>query len=67
MNSAIKRFIKDLLFLIGLHYGTDYKVIKNHLYIRHLKNITGKITVALREAFPVYNFYWETPRRLTWF
>ena len=35
-----------------------------HIY---LKNITGKITTTLKEMFPVFNFYWKTPRMLVWF
>ena len=44
-----------------------YKNGKNHLRIRHVKNITGKITTTLKEIFPVFNFYWKTPRLLVWF
>lgn len=63
----IKVFLKSLLSQIGLHPGIDYIVTANHLRIRHVKNITGKITTTLKEIFPVFNFYWKTPRLLVWF
>ena len=40
----IKIFLKSLLSQIGLQLGIDYIVTANHLRIRHVKNITGKIT-----------------------
>lgn len=63
----IKVFLKSLLSQIGLQHGIDYAVTANHLRIRHVKNITGKITTTLKEIFPVFNFYWKTPRLLVWF
>lgn len=63
----IKIFLKSLLSQIGLRSGVDYIVTVNYLRIRHLKNITGKITTTLKEMFPVFNFYWKTPRMLVWF
>ena len=64
----IKIFLKSLLSQIGLQLGIDYIVTANHLRIRHVKNITGKITTTtLKEIFPVFNFYWKTPRLLVWF
>lgn len=63
----IKAFLKSLLPQLGLVSGIDYLVTSNYLRIRHLKNITGKITTTLKEIFPVFNFYWETPRILVWF
>ena len=53
----IKIFLKSLLSQIGLHPGIDYIVTANHLRIRHVKNITGKITTTLKEIFPVYNIH----------
>lgn len=67
MNKNIKSFLKSLLSGIGLQSGIDYIVTATHLRIRHLKKITGRITVILREQFPVFNFYWATPRMLVWF
>lgn len=63
----IKAFIKASLVQVGLVPGVDFYVTYNYLKIRHLKNITGKILVTLKEVFPVFNFYWETPRILVWF
>lgn len=63
----IKIFLKSLLSQIGLRSTSDYIVTVNYLRIRHLKNITGKITTTLKEIFPVFNFYWKTPRMLVWF
>ena len=47
----IKIFLKSLLSQIGLQSGIDYIVTANHLRIRHVKNITGKITTTLKEIF----------------
>lgn len=63
----IKRFLKALLSQIGLQSGIDYWVTNDFLRIRHLKQVTGKILITLKEIFPVFNFYWETPRILVWF
>ena len=43
----IKIFLKSLLSQIGLHPGIDYIVTANHLRIRHVKNITGKIRLLV--------------------
>lgn len=63
----IKKFLKALLSQIGLQSGIDYWVTNDFLRIRHLKQVTGKILITLKEIFPVFNFYWETPRILVWF
>lgn len=44
----IKIFLKSLLSQIGLQLGIDYIVTANHLRIRHVKNITGKILPHLK-------------------
>ena len=62
-----KGFLKALLSQIGLQSGIDYWVTNDFLRIRHLKQVTGKILITLKEIFPVFNFYWETPRILVWF
>lgn len=67
MRHDIQQFIKSLLSQIGLQSSIDYLVTATHLRIRHLKNVTGRIMVTLRECFPVFNFYWATPRILVWF
>lgn len=63
----IKLFLKSVLPQIGLKSGVDFWVTGNYLRIRHIKTVTGKIMIMLKEAFPVLNFYWETPRVLVWF
>lgn len=63
----IKEFLKSILSQIGLISGRDYWVTTNFLKIKHLKNVTGKIVITLKEVFPVFNFYWENPRMLVWF
>lgn len=66
-KSHIKQFLKALLPQIGLQNGIDYWVTNNFLRIRHLKQLTGKILITLKEVFSVFNFYWESPRTLVWF
>lgn len=63
----IQRYVSSVLNAIGLKRGYDYTVSSNSLFIRHIKTVVGRIMISLREAFPVFNFYWETPRRLVWF
>ena len=63
----IKCFLKAFLSQIGLQSGIDYWVTNDFLRIRHLKQVTGKILITLKEIFPVFNFYWKTPRMLVWF
>lgn len=60
----IKIFLKSLLSQIGLQSGIDYIVTANHLRIRHVKNITGKITTTLKEIFPVFNFLLEDSKTI---
>lgn len=67
VNIHIKQFLKSVLPQIGLKPGVDFWVTCNYLKIRHIKKVTGKIVIMLKEAFPVFNFYWETPRILVWF
>lgn len=66
-NKCIKSFITELLTQIGLVYKVDYYISGNSLKIRHIKDIVGKVLIILKEAFPVFNYYWETPRILIWF
>lgn len=64
---CIQQYLYSVLSAIGLKRGYDYHVSTNSLFIRHIKNVVGRIMVSLRETFPVFNFYWETPRCLVWF
>ena len=66
-KAYIRQYILSVLSAIGLKRGCDYSVSTHSLFIRHIKNVVGRIMVSLRETFPVFNFYWETPRRLVWF
>lgn len=63
----MRLFIQSLLTQCGLVLRKDYIVTDNHLRIRHAKQLTGKLLVTLKENFPMFNFYWETPRMLVWF
>lgn len=63
----IRQFLRSILSQIGLQSGVDYVVTSNSLRIRHLKNVTGRILVTLEENFPVFCFYWASPRLLVWF
>lgn len=66
-KKCIQNYLLAVLSAIGLKRGHDYNVSTNHLFIRHIKNVVGRVMISLRETFPVFNFYWETPRRLIWF
>ena len=43
-----------------------YRVRRNYLYIEKYP-IRGKLITVLKEFYPQYNYYWETPRTLKWF
>ena len=64
---CVRQYLYSVLSAIGLKRGYDYLVSTNSLFIRHIKNVVGRVMISLRETFPVFNFYWETPRRLVWF
>lgn len=66
-KNHIKQFLKTILPQFGLQNRSDYIVTNDFLFIRHLKEKTGKVLIALKEAFPVFNFYWDSPRILVWF
>lgn len=66
-KKCVQKYLYSVLSAIGLKRGYDYRISINSLYIRHIKNIVGRIMISLRETFPVFNFYWETPRILVWF
>lgn len=62
----IKDFINSLLQLIGFKRGKDFQTYTDHLFIiKHPKR--GKVLSVLKEEYPEYNFYWDTPRILKWF
>ena len=63
----IKKFLKAALTAMGLKSGIDFSVSLDSLYIKHIKDKVGKVLTTIQETFPVFNFYWETPRRLVWF
>ena len=59
-------FLKCMMTFTGLKRGKDYVIRANH--IRIIKHpIRGKILSTLKECYPEYHYYWETPRILTWF
>lgn len=62
----IENFILSVLSLCGLHKQKDFTVKQNQLFIK--KNpLRGKLIHVLKETYPQYNYYWETPRTLIWF
>lgn len=66
-----KHEIKDMLKVIMQHFklkkGIDYVIKNGELRMVHIKGVTGVILVTLKENFPQFNFYWESPRILKWF
>lgn len=59
-------FLKCIMPLTHLKKGKDYKIRKNQLRItKH--PYRGKILSILKESYPEYNYYWKTPKILTWF
>lgn len=64
--TKIEDFIQSLLALHRLKRGRDFKVSHRQLWIK--KNpLRGKLIVVIKNTFPEYNFYWETPQTLRWF
>lgn len=62
----IEDFILSVLSLCGLQKHRDFSVKSSHLFIK--KNpLRGKLIHILKETYPQYNYYWETPRTLMWF
>lgn len=62
----IERFIPAVLAFTGLQKGIDYSVSKGQLRIK--KNpLRGKLLAVLKEYYPQYSYYWETPKILRWF
>lgn len=62
----IEAFIQSMLTLGGLRRGKDFSVSRTQLRINK-HPIRGKLLTAIRELYPEYNFYWETPKILKWF
>lgn len=62
----IETFIKSFLTLKGLQRGKDYTLRPRQLRIEK-HPIRGKLLSTLREAYPEYSYYWETPKILRWF
>lgn len=59
-------FLKCIMSLTTLQRGKDYTIRANQLrIIKH--PVRGKILSILREYYPEYNYYWKTPKLLTWF
>lgn len=65
-NPAIQDFLRLLFFLHGFKRGKDYSISRNHLYF--IKDPQRKkIISVLKEAYPQYNYCWESSRILIWF
>lgn len=69
-NIRIEPFTESLLTLHGMRRNRDYRLEKGRLWIR--KNprrdaIKGKLATLLKEFYPQYSYYWETPQVLRWF
>ena len=63
---SIESFIKSILAVNGLKRVRDYTLRRSQLHINKMP-IRGKLLGALREEYPEYNYYWETPKILRWF
>lgn len=63
---GIEAFIKSVLTLSGLKRDKDYSLRPFQLRIEK-HPIRGKLLSLLREAYPEYSYYWETPKILKWF
>lgn len=62
----IEAFITSTLTVAGWEKGKDFSVSKGQLFIK--KNpLRGKLVSVLKETYPQYNYYWETPKMLRWF
>ena len=62
----IEDFIKSVMALSGLKRNKDYVIYPFQLRINK-HPIRGKILSLLRELYPEYTYYWETPKLLRWF
>ena len=64
--TRIEDFIQSVLALNGLKRGRDFKVSGRHILFK--KNpLRGKLIVILKNTFPEYSYYWESPQILRWF
>lgn len=62
----IRQFLRSILIRTHLQRGIDYIITTSALRIRHAKSLTGRILITLQETFPLFCFYWQTPRMLVW-
>lgn len=62
----IEDFIISALIVGGLQKNDDFSVTAGRLFIKK-HPIRGKLLQVLKETFPQYNYYWDTPRTLIWF
>lgn len=62
----IENFIQSVLILKGLKKNKDFKVSGNQLWIK--KNpLRGQLISVLKDLYPEFNYYWDTPQILRWF
>ncbi len=62
----IHSFLKCIMSLTTLQHGKDYTIRVNQLrIIKH--PVRGKVLSILKEYYPEYHYYWETPKLLIWF
>lgn len=62
----IRDFLNSFLQLLKFKRGADFQVFNDHLcIIKHPQR--GKVLSIIKEIYPEYNFYWESPRILKWF
>lgn len=62
----IERFIHSVMTLGGMERGRDYTLSKSRLKIKK-HPVRGKLLSVLRETYPEFTYYWETPKILRWF
>lgn len=62
----IEDFVQSVLILKGLKKNKDFRVTGNQLWIK--KNpLRGKLISVLKDLYPEFSYYWETPQILRWF
>lgn len=50
----------------GLRYRVDFSISGTRLIFK-TTNMNVQLLSSLKEIFPEFNYYWETPKILVWF
>ena len=62
----IRLFLSTFLPTLQMKKGVDYKVYNDRLWIQKTP-LRGKVMTTLKNMFPEFNYYFESPRILVWF